>query len=550
AVFFLLVKNRRMSKNLENIVAVRTHELEYASRAKSDFLSRMSHEMRTPMNAIIGMGKIAEHSDDQAKLRYCLDAIGASAAHLLGLINDILDMSKIEAGKFELGYGPLNLEEMLIKICNLIVDKTEQKHQLLRVRLERNLHRSYTGDELRLSQVITNLLANAVKFTPDNGEISLSVTESTRTDDRSVLCFTVSDTGIGMTPEQVSRLFNPFEQADTSIAARFGGTGLGLAISKTIVEKMNGRMWVESQPGHGSTFFFDVELERLSAQATSQFSGDIQPGDMRLLAASGDEETRALFLMVAETLGIGECRAAASGDAAARLLSEAQASGQPYHAIFIAAQLPDLSCLEFLRRLQGQVQPETVIMVAPFSEWSGMEQAAAELGIRRFLPTPLFPSLITKAIRETIEGGASKAVAEHQADPEVPDFSGVTLLLVEDVALNREIFIALMEQTGIQIDTAADGVEATQMFEQQPERYDLIVMDLQMPVMDGFEATRTIRDMAHPHAQTIPIIAMTANVFKEDIDRCLASGMNDHMPKPIDEQVVLAKISLALQGAA
>ncbi|MDR2551262.1 MAG: transporter substrate-binding domain-containing protein [Desulfobulbus sp.] len=546
SVFFLLVKNRRMSKNLETIVAVRTRELEQASRAKSDFLSRMSHEMRTPMNAIIGMGKIAEHSEDMSKLRYCLDAIGASASHLLGLINDILDMSKIEAGKFELGDGPLNLEEMLIKICNLIVDRTEQKQQRLRVRLGRNLHRNYTGDELRLSQVITNLLANAVKFTPDCGEISLSVTESLRKGDCSILRFTVSDTGIGMTPEQISRLFNPFEQADTSIAARFGGTGL--AISKTIVEKMRGRMWVESQPENGSTFFFEAELERRPARTPLLFANGIQPVNMRLFAASGDEETRALFRTVAETLGIGDCRTAATGDTAARLLDEAHVAGQPYDAVFIDAQLPDMSCLELLRRVQGRVRPETVTMTAPFSAWSGMEQAAAELDLHRFLAVPLFPTLIARAIRETVEGGEHAIVpAERQPDTAVPDFSGVILLLAEDVALNREIFIALLEQTGIHIDTAVNGLEATQMFERQPERYDLIVMDLQMPVMDGYEATRTIRDMEHPRAKTIPIIAMTANVFKEDIDKCLASGMNDHMPKPIDEQVVLEKISLALQ---
>ncbi len=548
SVFFLLVKNRRMSRNLETIVAVRTRELEQASRAKSDFLSRMSHEMRTPMNAIIGMGKIAELSDDTSKLRYCLDAIGASAAHLLGLINDILDMSKIEAGKFELSHGPLNLEEMLIKICNLIVDKTEQKQQRLRVRLGQNLHLNYSGDELRLSQVITNLLANAVKFTPDRGEISLSVTQLLRKGDSSILRFMVSDTGIGMTQEQTARLFNPFEQADTSIAARFGGTGLGLAISKTIVEKMHGRMWVESQPEQGSTFFFEVELERRPSHTPLSFTGDTRPRNLRLFAASGDEETRALFRTVAETLEIGDCRTAATGDTAARLLGEAHAAGQPYDVVFIDAQLPDVSCLELLRRLQGRVRPETVTVTAPFSAWSGMEQAAAELGLHRFLAVPLFPTLITRAVRETVEGGEYQVMsAERQPAPAVPDFSGYTLLLAEDVALNREIFIALLEQTGIQIDTAINGLEATRMFERQPERYDLIVMDLQMPVMDGYEATRTIREMGHPRAKNIPIIAMTANVFKEDIDKCMASGMNDHMAKPIDEQVVLAKISLVLQ---
>ena len=407
AVVLLLLKNRKMSRSLESIVLQRTSELEHASRAKSDFLSSMSHEMRTPMNAIIGMAKIAEHTNDTTKLRYCLATIGTSSAHLLGLINDILDMSKIEAGKFELHAAPLNIEKMLQRVRSLSIDKIEQKSQTFNTVFGKSTHLSYVGDELRLSQVITNLLSNAVKFTPEGGKISLNVEEKRLDNERSTLRFSVSDTGIGMTQEQVSRLFSAFVQADKSIAERFGGTGLGLAISKSIVEKMNGRIWVESEPEKGSTFIFEVELTR-------------QP------ATEGSLE------------------------------------------------------------LQGGV---------------------ADTGV------------------------------------ENPDFSDVTLLLAEDIDINREIFVALLDGTGIQIDTAENGLVAVQKFKENPGKYDIIVMDLQMPEMDGYEATRTIRSLDNPQAATVPIIAMTANAFKEDVEKCIASGMNDHMSKPIDEKIVIEKIN-------
>ena len=416
-VAFLLVKNRRMSKNLEATVTQRTSELEKASRAKSDFLSSMSHEMRTPMNAIIGMAKIAEGTSDTSRLRYCLSTIGTSANHLLRLINDILDMSKIESGKLELHDGPLNIETMLARVCSMVLDKTKEKKQTLNVTVATSMHREYLGDELRLSQVITNMLSNAVKFTPEGGVIHLTVCETDHTEENSLLCFSVVDNGIGMTEEQIARLFQVFSQADKSIAQRFGGTGLGLAISKNIVEKMDGRVWVDSAPGKGSTFSFEIILKRL-------------------------------------------CASEAAGASAAH----------------------------------------------------------------------------------TAEGAERGASA--------PDFSNIKLLLVEDAEINREIFISLLEGTGMKIEIAVNGLEAVQKFRKNPEKYDIIIMDLQMPVMDGYEATSIIRSLPLPNARTIPIVAMTANAFREDINKCLESGMNDHTGKPIDVEALTAKIHTHTQAYA
>jgi PAS domain S-box-containing protein len=381
---------------------------EKANQAKSDFLSRMSHEMRTPMNAIIGMTKIAEKTDDVSRLKHCLSTINTSSAHLLGIINDVLDMSKIEAGKFELEKIPMNIEKMLAKVSNIISDNIEKKNQKLDINMAKDLETDYIADDLRLSQVITNLLSNAVKFTPENGNITLTVEKTGSKGNVNTLRFSVTDTGIGMSKEQIARLFNAFEQADGSISRKFGGTGLGLAISKNIVEKMGGRIWVESEEETGSCFIFEVDLERASAH-------------------------------------------------------EGAALNSP------------------------EVKTDTAA--------------------------------------------------------EIPDLSGVNIILAEDVEINREIFIALLEETHIIIDTAENGLAAVSKFRENPEKYDLIIMDVQMPEMDGYEATRTIRAMDTPKAKNIPIIAMTANAFKEDVERCLEAGMNDHLAKPIDEKSVIEKIT-------
>ncbi|MCL1906114.1 MAG: ATP-binding protein, partial [Clostridiales bacterium] len=367
-----------------------TDSLLAATRAKSDFLSHMSHEMRTPMNAIIGMAEIASNTDDIAKLRYCLSTIGASSTHLLRLINDILDMSKIEAGKLELDNKPFNIEKMLLKICKIIFDRAEQKKQELEISLGRSIHMHYVGDELRLSQVITNLLSNALKFTPEGGGITLTADETSGEGDRRMLRFSVSDTGIGMSENQMARLFNAFDQTDSGVTKKFGGTGLGLAISKSIVEKMNGHIKVESVPGHGSSFTFEVELaSHQPAQAAAI--------PLRILLATADAQEREYFSELAGRLGLNMDIAAGSAKTG-QLVDGALKAGQPYDVLFVDHNLDARHGLDTIAGLDNQVDADSVVMMCPFLVWHKIEADAAALGVGRFISKPVFPSAIADAI--------------------------------------------------------------------------------------------------------------------------------------------------------
>ncbi|MCL2497534.1 MAG: ATP-binding protein [Symbiobacteriaceae bacterium] len=513
-----------------------------ANRAKSEFLSRMSHEMRTPMNAIIGMTKIAETTQDVSRLKYCLDTIGVSSLHLLGIINDVLDMAKIEAGKLELENVPMNLEKTLMKVCNIVVGNMEKKEQRFAVVLSRDLHLNYIADDLRLSQVITNLLSNAYKFTPVGGKITLSVEEKEHVDNIVTLRFTVTDTGIGMDEEQISRLFNAFEQADGSVSRKFGGTGLGLVISKNIIEKMGGSIWVESTPGVGSTFYFEVRMERGTHQDTVIFDG-IRPEDIRLLIVEGDEDVRRHFVNIAESFGINPHVATNAAETLV-LVERAAHSGRSYDMVFLDYDISGSEDASFMHELISIIDRDTVIFITAYLEWNRIEKFAYDNGLTRFITKPLFASSVLDAINEVIgtslQGSGVKT--EVSIGTELPDLSDVRLLLAEDVEINREIFIALLEDTHVKIDIAENGAIAVSKFLEDPNRYDMIVMDIQMPEIDGYQATMAIRDMDLPQAKMIPIVAMTANAFKEDIELCLASGMNDHLAKPIDEKAVIEKI--------
>ncbi len=514
---------------------------EQANKAKSDFLSRMSHEMRTPLNAIIGMAKIAENTNDVKKIKYCLSMIGVSSEHLLGLINDILDMAKIEAGKFELESAPLNIEDVFIKICNLNVEKAEEKEIQIGINLPPNMPMRYLGDELRLSQVINNLMSNAVKFTSKGGKVKLSVEEESVGLKSSILRFSISDNGIGMTAAQVKKLFNAFEQADTSISRRFGGTGLGLVISKSIVEKMNGNILVESELGKGSVFTFEVELAHLPKSIANTCKLDSKLSSLNILLVDGDQEAREQFRAMASHF-CGCIDEAHSAHAAFLKISSACAAGKPYDLIFTEFCLPDMNAIELTRKLGSKVDKNSFVIMTSFMQWHKVDHEALDEGLHRFVPKPLFPSAIFDAINEFASTESEVSNKPAWNEQEVPDFSQLNVLLAEDVEINREIFISLLEETKLNIDIAENGRIAVEKFSNNPEKYDLLIMDVQMPEMDGYKATEIIRAMPVSKAQTIPIIAMTANVFKADIERCLACGMNDHIPKPIDDKLLIEKI--------
>ena len=502
---------------------------ETANQAKTDFLANMSHEMRTPMNAIIGMTSIAESTDDIERKEYALGKIKDASSHLLGVINDILDMSKIEAEKFELSPVTFVFEEMLKKAVNVINFRVDERRQHLYVEIDSSIPPILTGDDQRLAQVITNLLSNAVKFTPEEGTIRIESRLLTEDSRGCMIQVEVTDNGIGITEEQKVRLFTSFEQAEASTTRKYGGTGLGLAISKRIVELMGGEIWVESEPGKGSKFTFTALLKRAADKTGSRSSGILNVGwdNVRVLAVDDEQEIREFFTRMLANIGVS-CSVASSGEEALELLKREDS----YNIYFIDWKLPGMNGIELTRRIRNNNGNEYVVIIISSTEWSYIEADATDAGVDRFLPKPLFPSAIVDILNEYI--GVKAKSEEQETEKATDDFAGHRILLAEDVEINREIVIALLEPMNLVIDCAENGTEAVTMFSEAPDRYDMIFMDLQMPEMDGYDATRRIRAMDNAKAKTIPIVAMTANVFREDIEKCLECGMNDHIGKPID----------------
>ncbi|MDR1508383.1 MAG: response regulator [Synergistaceae bacterium] len=516
-------------------------EAEAASHAKSNFLANMSHEIRTPMNAIIGMTTMAKAARDSERKDYCLGKISEASSHLLGVINDILDMSKIEANKFDLSFAEFNFEKMMQKVSNVINFRVEEKRQRFNVRIGEHIPRLLVGDDQRLSQVITNLLSNAVKFTPEEGEIRLAAHLLAEENGICTIQIDVADTGIGISPEQQERLFTSFEQADKGISRRFGGTGLGLAISKRIVEMMNGKIWIESELGRGSKFSFTIQALRAEDETPQN---PLRPGvnwaNMKVMAVDDAPEVREYLDEIMRSLGIS-CDIASSGEEALEMMDR---NGN-YDIYFVDWKMPGLDGLELSKQIKWRGQENIIIMISA-AEWTIIEGEARASGISKFLGKPIFPSAIADCINECLSAGIFQADAEDDRSG-VTNLEGYRIILAEDIDINREIALSLLEPTSITVVCAENGAEAVRIFSESPEKYDLIFMDIQMPEMDGYEAARRIRAMNFEWAHEIPIVAMTANVFREDIERCLASGMNDHLAKPIDLGGMTSKLSKYLK---
>jgi CheY-like chemotaxis protein len=467
---------------------------------------------------------------------YAFGKIGDASTHLLGVINDILDMSKIEANKFELSPDTFSFEKMLQKVVNVVHFRMEEKQQDFSVHIDHEIPANLVGDDQRLAQVIANLLSNAVKFTPEYGEIRLDARALGEKDGMYTIQIEVTDTGIGISPEQQSRLFNSFQQAESSTSRKFGGTGLGLAISKRIVEMMGGRIWIMSEPDRGSTFAFTIQAKRGEDERPNLLKPGASWENIRVLAVDDSPDVRDYFAEIARGLGFA-CDTASSGAEAFSLIERNGA----YDIYFVDWKMPDMDGIELSRRIKGLSDDDKymVIMISS-AAWSAIADEAKSAGIKKFLPKPLFPSSIADCINDCL--GAGAPIAEYGEQSETDDFSEYRVLLAEDVEINREIVSTLLEPTALTIDCAANGAEAAQMFSDAPDLYDMIFMDLQMPGMDGYESTRKIRSLDLPRAKEIPIVAMTANVFREDIEKCLEAGMNDHVGKPLDFDEVLEKL--------
>jgi len=505
-----------------------------ASLAKTNFLANMSHEIRTPMNAIIGMTTIGMEYTDIERMKYCFSKISNASNHLLGVINDILDMSKIEANKFELVSESFNFETMLKNIVNMITFRIDERRHKFYVNVDNNIPRMLYGDDQRLSQVITNLLSNAIKFTPDEGTIRLNAELVSEESGNYCIKISVSDTGIGLTDEQQRRLFTAFEQAEAGTSRKYGGTGLGLVISKQIVEMMNGEIWIESDFGKGSTFSFTVLLKRGTDENEENeriLIEKIKEKNLRIFAVDDEADIRDHFCNIAGNLNI-DCTVASSGEQAEEML----ATDNNYDIYFLDWRLPGMNGIDLSRLIISKNEDHPVVILFSSADWKLIEDEATEAGIERFLPKPIFQSAIIHAIRDCM--GLDGDVKFDNAIPKTENFSGHTILLAEDVEINREIVLALLESTELKIECACNGHEAVEMFRKNPERYEMIFMDLQMPQMDGYEATTSIRNSGLPNCK-LPIIAMTANVFREDVERCIETGMNGHIGKPLNINNVL-----------
>jgi signal transduction histidine kinase/DNA-binding response OmpR family regulator len=531
-------ESRKLSEALRSMLDTLQERIEAASaanRAKSAFLANMSHEIRTPINAIVGMTTIAKLTSEIERKDYCLNKIEDASAHLLGVINDILDMSKIEANKLELSSVNFSFEKLLQKSANVINFRVDEKHQDFHVRIDKNIPDFLVGDDQRLAQVIANLLSNAVKFTPEGGSIRLDTHMLKEEDGVCTIQIEVTDSGIGVSEEQQSRLFASFNQADSGTSRKFGGTGLGLAISKRIVEMMDGRIWVESEPDKGSTFAFTIKAQRGENERESERPA-VEAKNVRVLAVDDSADVLDYFMDIAHSLGVN-CETAESGEDAWRLIEK----NGGYDLYFVDWKMPGMNGVELARKIKEHDFGNSIVTMISAAEWSMIEDEARDAGVDKFLSKPIFPSNISDCLAELL-GVKGLAANEKTEDAEMDSFAGCRAILAEDVEVNREILLALLEPTELVIDCAENGGETVKLFSASPELYDLIFMDVQMPEMDGYEATRRIREMDAPNAKTIPIIAMTANVFREDIEKCIASGMDDHLGKPLDLAEIMLKL--------
>lgn len=502
-----------------------------ANESKSVFLSNMSHDIRTPMNAIVGFAALLQRdAGNPEKVREYTRKITSSSQHLLGLINDVLDMSKIESGKTTLNLSVVSLAELVEELGAMMQPQAKAKHQQFKIDVYDIYNEEILGDRLRINQILINILSNAIKYTPEGGRIDMVVRQMPQnTKNYARFHFEIRDNGIGMSQEYLETIFQPFTRESTKKTSEIQGTGLGMAITKNLVELMGGTIEVESQRDKGTTFRVDLEL-RVKEQ-------DVDPdfwkkhGVTKMLIVDDEEEICIGIQNVMADTGV-QISYALGGQPAVSMAQKAQSEGMGYDLVMIDWQMPDISGIETARRIRRIVPSHVPVMILTAYDISRIEQEGTEAGIDGFLQKPFFLS----NFRLMLDHLKSDHTEEKEAVREQDNIlAGKNILAAEDNELNAEILTELLEMTGASCQVAGNGREALEMFEgSESGQYDLILMDVQMPVMDGYEATRAIRGCSHPQAKAIPIIAMTANAFSEDVKDALDAGMDEHVAKPID----------------
>lgn len=523
-----LAKNEALSDALKTA--------EEASKAKTTFLSSMSHEIRTPMNAIIGLDTLALNEPDISdSVKDYLEKIGSSAQHLLSLINDILDMSRIESGRMTLKNEEFAFSKLIEQINVIFGGQCQEKGLEYNCHINGQLNDYYIGDSIKLRQVLINILGNAVKFTPKGGKVELTVEKTGGFDGRSALQFKISDTGIGMSKEYIPKLFDTFSQEDSRTANKYGSSGLGMAITKNIVEMMNGEIVVDSEKGKGTMFTVSITLMDSDRKLSDEIDGmELRPQDMKVLVIDDDPVACDQAKLVMSQAGIA-AETVQSGSEAVELVKLSHARQEPYNLIIVDWKMPEMNGVETTRQIRSVIGNDTAVIILTAYNWDDIYEEATTAGVDSFIAKPLFTESLLNEIKSVLKTKTQKASATEKK----ADLKGRHILLAEDMEINAQIMIRLLSMREMKADHAINGKVAVEMYDSKIDGYyDAILMDMRMPEMDGLSATKAIRASGRKDAATIPIIALTANAFDEDVQQSLQAGLNAHLSKPIEPNIL------------
>ncbi len=517
---------------------------EQANKAKTVFLSNMSHEIRTPMNAIIGLDNIALNDPETPeKTKEYLAKIGTSAEHLLNLINDILDMSRIESGRMVVKSEEFSFSKLLEYVNTMISGQCQEKGLEYHCRITGQVDDYYAGDAVKLRQVLINILGNAVKFTPVGGKVELDVEKAAQFDGKTTLTFKMADTGIGMSKEFLPHIFDTFTQEDSSATSEYGSTGLGLAITKNIVELMNGNIQVESEKGVGTTFTVTVTLLDVKDRSAENDEHTVDLHDLIVLVVDDDPIACEHAKLVLEKSGIS-AEIAASGAEAVEMVKLRHARMAPYNLILVDWKMPEMDGVETTKQIRSIVGNESAIIILTAYKWDDVLEEATHAGVDSFIAKPLFAANVL----EEFESAVRRKGINVKEPAQKVNLEGRRVLLAEDMEINAEIIKMVLQMRKIEADIAVNGRIALESFVSHPAHYyDAILMDMRMPEMDGLEATKAIRALDRDDAKTIPIIALTANAFDEDVQRSLQAGLNAHLSKPVQPETLFETLETLIR---